>query len=292
MTAYRAHGARPVLLGDVVPGEGEQGGDERIVAVIATDEGDRRRRAVAERDRGHRGDRARHHRSHRRRDRRDRLPHRERRQHLLRIGDTIVGDRGWGPAAMIVEAPEPGPVRLDGWAEADVELVEHLRDGELLVRGQGMADGREHAARFASQHLGPDAAFGAGEVTDGDVDLRQPCSRRVARKGQLAEAKLDVGMGPGEGRQQRGLSSPGAAPRKPNSILRCCARASQRAVSAACPGGGHRETSLLVEHLPGGGQRDSAGVAVEQLDAEFGLELRHRLREGGLGEVQSTLPRW
>ena len=83
-----------------------------------------------------------------------------------------------------------------------------------------------------------------------------------------------------------GLSSPGGAPTKPNSICRLRAgRASTRA-GARRVQADDRGAGLLEERLTGRRQRDAARVALEQHDSDVGLELGDRLRERGLRDVE------
>src|SRR5207248_1591960 len=51
-------------------------------------------------------------------------------------------------------------------------------------------------------------------------------------------------------------------------------------------GGGECGSGLLVEQLAVGGERHTVRLPVQQLDAEFALQLRDRLRQRGLREME------
>jgi hypothetical protein len=137
-------------------------------------------------------------------------------------------------------------------------------------------------ARLRRDHLGMQCRGVGGQPDEGDVALvlAQPAhlatpveGLRLDAHGRHAPGVARAGQGgelAGAGRLEADAQGPGLAGGG-------LARALQRGVEA-----GERVAPLLEQRATGAGERDPPARPLEQLHAQLGLQLAHRLAERGL----------
>jgi hypothetical protein len=187
---------------------------------------------------------------------------------------------------VVIEAVEPGPRRLDRVVVAEEGLIEQLRDGQLASPREPMVPRGNDGAWLHTHRLHAHPGIDRGCVAEGDVHLLEPGRGGTVRERQFSKRDLGLRVGAGEGREQlRGMNQrrrpdepdlhrPPGGPRESPS--------SHRGVV----GGGQGHARLCQEGLARGGDRDPTGVALEQLNSELGLQLRERLGQRRLSDVE------
>src|SRR5271165_62810 len=149
-----------------------------------------------------------------------------------------------------------------------------------------MAAVEEERPRLDPDRLDRHARFERRGVTERHVHVPEPRGRRAAWEREVAERDLDTWVGLGERREQLGRAQDRGRPDEADLEHPCGFPRQRFGRKPGLPLARHGHPRLLQERLAVRREGDAAGVALEQLDAQFALELGDRLREGRLGDLE------
>src|SRR6202043_3905082 len=103
-------------------------------------------------------------------------------EHLGRSRRTLGGDTRRRLAAVVIEAVEGGPLRLDRIVVAEEGLIEQLRDGQLTLPRERMTSRRNDGPWLHTDRLHAHPRIDRGCVAEGDVHVLEPGRGGAARE--------------------------------------------------------------------------------------------------------------
>src|SRR6266508_3600242 len=221
----------------------------------------------------------------------DRLSQRDDLQQLREVADPGPGRRvpagpGCRQGARVAASPVRGGLPV-GVRRVRHRLVGEVRQEQASPAGQAVPGRQRDQPRLAGQLLDVKAVTVEGAAQQGDIGAPVPQHHRwlaPAADHQLGRQQLRRGghglVGGDDLLQQLGVAGFGGDDQPRRGLagsLGAAGGGADRVNGAAC---------LFQQHLPGLGQGDAAGGALQQPDAELGLELADGLGQGRLRHAQ------
>jgi hypothetical protein len=163
-------------------------------------------------------------------------------------------------------------------------LVGDLLEDELALCREGMVLGKHHISLLVGDGLDDEAVVRRGRKQQLGVDVAPLEIPQAARGVEKAYLHFNVGARFQEATQNGPYERLNARQQSDDQLA---IRAQQRAEDSLCLVCCHqRDSRLLVEGRSGNGETHTAGVSFKELKSYGFLELRDRLREGRLSNME------
>src|SRR6516164_10511375 len=114
--------------------------------------------------------------------------------------------------------------------------------------------------------MSTDSLFRRRRMADGDVDTGEPVRRRTAGKRQVMEGDLELRVSFAKAREQLWVAHGRWGTDEPHGDRPAAGPSERLGSSGGVDLGRQRPARVRQERLAGAGQRDAAGVSLEQLD--------------------------